>query len=235
MPQLQPWLGPLAKHEPGALKVDSLFVCPLQLTDEKMRLHPLVLSAAHAATAVELWKRASPDKTEALPPLFSFAVESVNSPLWPALLRLRPLRDHWERELRRSAVQNLLQVLPTAWLLDPAPIPPGAVIPGLGLPSWSELAALRDSRRVFILASVDGDASPVILDDSLPEAEWRQSLDAGLHAAAINPRILTELTPTPYGEKNILSFYSKTGSRVNWLGALALTNDGSRDQLHRIV
>lgn len=222
MPDLQPWMSPLTDHGTCALRGDGLLVCALSMTAEKFQLAPLLLPAPQADTAVEFWKRSHPDKAQALPPLLSFEPSPVNSTLWPALLRLRPLRDFWERELRRSAVENLLDILPNAWLFDPAPLPPGAVIPGLELASWTELAALRKSLRRFVFSSVTG------------EADNHLSLDETIHHATRHPKILMELTaPTPE-TTTIFSLYNKNNARVDWLGAIALTHDGIHHHFHRI-
>ncbi len=225
MPELQPWLHPLADIKPRMLIGDGLIVGALQPTAGKFQLYPVIHPAPQAATAVEIWKRVFQDKAHALPPLLPFAETSVNSPLWLALLHLRPLRDFWERELRRSTVDGLLDILPKAWLFDPAPLPPGAVIPGLEIASWSELEALRESNRTFIL-------TPVTDPPSL-----HQDLDDTINHAARPPKILIELSASTSDSIpfiSLFSLYNKTATRVDWLGAVAFTYDGTHHHLHRI-
>lgn len=222
MPDLQAWLSPMDGMEPCSLKGDGLFINAMQLSAEKLLLHPTILPAPQAATAVDLWKRAFPDKDQVLPPPLFFAESSVNSPLWPALLRLRPLRDFWERELRRSAVENLLAILPEAWLFDPTPLPPGAVIPGLGLASWSELAARRESQRMSVF-------TPIIGAPGLSGAAGDSN-----NLESSHPKILTDFSSASSGAIMIVSYYSKIGARVDWSGAIALTNDRGQHHLHRI-
>lgn len=234
MPELQPWLLPMANMEPCSLHGEGLIVCPLQMTGEKFQLFPTVLPAAHVTRAVNLWRLSHPDAPEDLPPPLSMADASVNSPLWPALLHLRVLRDFWERELRRSTVGNLMDILPKAWLLDQASLPPGSVIPGLELASWSGLPSLRDTQRHFIISSVTGEKSPVTMDASMSEDQWRQTLNAAIQAAASNPKILLELTPSSSDSKLLFSYYRKTAARVDWLGAVALTNNGAQHHCHRM-
>ncbi len=233
-PELQPWLLSMANMGPCSLHGEGLIVCPLQMNGEKFQLFPSILSAAHVARAVNLWRLSHPDVPEDLPPPLSMADASVNSPLWPALLRLRVLREFWERELRRSTMENLLEILPKAWLLDQASLPPGAVIPGLELASWSSLTSLRNTQRRFVISSVNGEKPPVTLDDSMPEDQWRQTLNAAIQAAASNPKILLELTPSSSDSKLLLSYYRKTAARVDWLGAVALTNNGAQHHCHRM-
>ena len=60
----------------------------------------------------------------------------ANSPLERALLHLPGLRAFWKQELRSQHFEALRTLVPQAWLLDPAKIPPGAVIQGLDTISW---------------------------------------------------------------------------------------------------
>lgn len=222
MPDLQAWLSPMDNMKPCSLKGDGLFINAIQLAAEKFQLRPPILPAPQAAIAVELWNRAFPDKAQTLPPLLPFAELSVNSPIWPALLHLRPMRDFWDRELRRSAVDNLLGILPRAWLFDPSPLPPGAVIPGIELASWSELAALGESQRMFVLTSVTGAPG------------MHQAFNDTINHAASPPKIMAGFSPPSPGAISILSYYGKIGARVDWLGAIALTGETGQHRLHRI-
>lgn len=61
----------------------------------------------------------------------------ADHPTWHALLRLRPLREFWVHQLRAKHLAALAEVLPPAWIIDPAPLPPGAVLPGLG--AWTAM------------------------------------------------------------------------------------------------
>ncbi|MCB1277394.1 hypothetical protein [Prosthecobacter sp.] len=62
----------------------------------------------------------------------------VGSPVERALLHLPALRSFWSRELRLQHFNALQAMVPKAWMLDDATIPPGAVIHGLGLSSWEQ-------------------------------------------------------------------------------------------------
>lgn len=66
----------------------------------------------------------------------------ATSPLERALLHLPALRSFWSQELRRQHFAALRALVPQAWLLDPAGVPPGAVIQGLGAPSWAHTSDL---------------------------------------------------------------------------------------------
>lgn len=68
---------------------------------------------------------------------------------WHALLRLPGLRSFWVGELRASHHAHLLKMTRPVWLMDETPLPPGAVIAGLGIPSWAHLPRLAQQGRIF--------------------------------------------------------------------------------------
>ncbi|MFN0075883.1 MAG: hypothetical protein ACKVY0_05360 [Prosthecobacter sp.] len=61
------------------------------------------------------------------------------SPLEHALLHLPALRSFWRNELRQQHFVALKALVPPVWLMDSAPVPPGAVIHGLGITAWDQL------------------------------------------------------------------------------------------------
>lgn len=70
----------------------------------------------------------------------------VASPLEQALLHLPALRSFWRQELRQRHFEALRVLIPQAWLLDSAQVPPGSVIQGLGAVSWEEVSR-QDGRE----------------------------------------------------------------------------------------
>ena len=66
------------------------------------------------------------------------AATLATSALEHALLHLPALRSFWSQELRQQHFAALRALVPQAWLLDPASVPPGAVIQGLGTVSWEQ-------------------------------------------------------------------------------------------------
>ena len=63
----------------------------------------------------------------------------ATSPLEQALLHLPALRSFWRNELRQAHFDALKAIVPPAWLRDETPVPPGAVIHGLGITAWERL------------------------------------------------------------------------------------------------
>jgi hypothetical protein len=67
----------------------------------------------------------------------------AHSPLEQALLHLPALRSLWSQELRQQHFVALRSLVPQAWLMDSAQVPPGAVIQGLDAVSWEQAPQLR--------------------------------------------------------------------------------------------
>lgn len=59
------------------------------------------------------------------------------------LLHLPVLRDYWTRALRRRRFARLSSVLPQAWPIETADLPPGAVIAGTSMADWTKLTEAR--------------------------------------------------------------------------------------------
>lgn len=77
----------------------------------------------------------------------------MRDPRWTALLQIPALRSSWVRGLRTSHLDHLMRLLPASWLMDPTPLPPGCVIPGLEISAWIDLVMLRDQGRCFNVQS----------------------------------------------------------------------------------
>jgi hypothetical protein len=71
--------------------------------------------------------------------------------MWLAMFWSRPLREIWRRELTERHFLSLQKHIPMSWVLDPAPLPHHAVIPGLEINDWRELAGFSQKQRDFVL------------------------------------------------------------------------------------
>lgn len=200
---LRPWLG--TKEAPGTLKGDGTFLSAYCLTGADARLACLVLPPDLSATSLALWRQTDPEAPKVLPPLLAAPLDAA-APVWFALLRLRPLRSVWEAMLRRDHFETLLAVLPDAWLLDPSPLPPGAVIPRLELAGWEGLPHLQREGRVFAITSPD-------TWDDAQEPATSSDLQSALADSAARPRTLVALPPSP--DAWLMAVYEKKGNRVD--------------------
>ena len=112
-----------------------------------------------------------------------------------ALLWNRNLRGFWRRELGESFLERLLKLVPYTWVLDPAPLPPHAAYPELGLTDWKQLKTLSQRERDLIL-KVSGfsaeawGARGVYLGSDLSQADWAAAVDKALTSFARSPYVL---------------------------------------------
>lgn len=126
-----------------------------------------------------------------------------------ALFRLPALRSKWERALRRSHFTRLEKLLPWAWVVDPAPVPPGAVIRGLDIICWEDLPLWR-GRRDFLLLADDIVRGGLRLDAALSAKAWLEAIEK---AAGTSPgAVLVEAAKT--GDPVIEASYEERDGRT---------------------
>jgi hypothetical protein len=121
--------------------------------------------------------------------------------LWLALFWSRPLREFWRRELSERHFLALQPHIPMSWVVDPAPIPHQAVIPGLEINDWRELSAFSQKQRDLVL-KISG-FSPqawgsrgVTVGSDVAQTEWSAEVDAALTDFANHPRVLMRFAHT---------------------------------------
>jgi hypothetical protein len=71
--------------------------------------------------------------------------------LWLALLWTPALKPVWEQALRGSHLSRVRDIVPHGWVVDPAPLPPQAALPVLGVNSWDEVSAFSQKLRRLVL------------------------------------------------------------------------------------
>lgn len=124
---------------------------PAPLTEFLERWMPRQAVAEEMPEAFEV--RLGDDRLHVEGPL-----SAVADPRWQALLRLPALRDFWVAELRAAHLAHLLEMVPPVWCMDGAPLPPGAVIAGLGIHDWRQLPELvAAGRRLEVEVLDSGD------------------------------------------------------------------------------
>ena len=112
-----------------------------------------------------------------------------------ALFWNRNLREFWQRELGGKFMRLLENVIPQTWLIDPAPLPPHAAIPGLELTDWRQLADLSQKQRHLIL-KLSGfnerawGARSVRFGADLPHKEWATAVHEAIDHFETTPWIL---------------------------------------------
>ena len=112
-----------------------------------------------------------------------------------ALLWNRNLRDFWRVHLGEGFLRRLLGHIPYSWVVDPAPLPPHAALPGLDLTDWRQLKTLSHRERELIL-KVSGfaphawGARGVYLGSDLSHADWSVGVDRALREFPDTPWVL---------------------------------------------
>jgi len=104
--------------------------------------HWLSLAPAKGADS-DLWLSFNYAQDQAELKLDGGSATLAHSPLEQALLHLPALRSFWSQELRQQHFLALRSLVPQAWLMDSAQVPPGAVIQGLNAVSWEQAPQLR--------------------------------------------------------------------------------------------
>ena len=178
----------------------------------------------------------------------------IEEKMWLALFWLRPLHDFWRRELSERNFQKLQKYIPQSWLLDPTPLPPHAVLPGLGINDWSELAAFSQKQRDLVLKisgfSPDAWGSrSVVVGTDVPQREWAAAVQHALADWPHHPWLLmrfahTQLVEHPYyhpdtgevltmrGRVRLCPYYFVAGGKAKLGGALATIVPADKKIVH---
>ena len=119
----------------------------------------------------------------------------IEEKLWFALFWLRPLADFWRRELGEKHFVALQKVIPRTWLMDPQPLPPTGVYPGLEIQSWAELKKFSQRERELVLkisgfSELAWGSRSVKVGQDLSHEDWARAVDEALGDWDAQPWIL---------------------------------------------
>lgn len=176
--------------------------------------------------------------------------------LWLALFWSRPLREIWRQELRENQRDALAKIIPRGWVVDPAPLPHHAVLPGLDIQSWHELAAFSQKERQLVLkrSGFHEDAwgsRSVVIGHDVSQPEWTAAVREAQESFPTSPWVLQEfhaarIVEHPYfdrttGELKIMKgrvrlcpyyFVPRDGSAIQLGGILATIVPADKKILH---
>lgn len=138
----------------------------------------------------EAWKNA---EVTIAPPMRPFQEEKLGF----GLFHHHQLKEYWVEALSSQAFKKLSTIIPQTWIMDPTPLPPGAVldgpkVAGRMLRDWSELALASQKERDLII-KISGfhetawGARSVYLGSDSSSKEW---LEAVTNAIALAPENL---------------------------------------------
>ncbi len=119
-----------------------------------------------------------------------------------ALFHHHLLPEFWMETLSSRSLKLLQRLIPQSWIMDPAPLPPGAVLDGpqVGgrmLNDWRDLAAASQKERDLII-KISGfhetawGARSVVLGSDCSREEWHGGVEQALRLAPANLHILQE-------------------------------------------
>ncbi len=148
-----------------------------------------------AADIMEAWQSGA---VAIAPPMRHFQEEKLAL----ALFHHHLLPDFWAEALSSRSLKILRQIIPASWVIDPAPLPPGAVLDGprLGgraLNDWRDLAGASQKERDLII-KISGfhetawGARSVVLGSDCSREEWQAGLDQALRLTPVNFHVLQE-------------------------------------------
>ncbi|HLP26844.1 MAG TPA: hypothetical protein VK477_14280, partial [Acidobacteriota bacterium] len=181
------------------------------------------------------------------PPMRHFQEEKLAL----ALFHHHLLGDFWAENLSKKSLATLRALIPQSWIMDPAPLPPGAVLDGprvggRALNDWRDLSAASQKERDLII-KISGfhetawGARSVVLGSDCSRDEWQQGVEQALKLAPTNLHVLQEyrkpkrvehtlyeskaglpaVTSTKAGRLRLCPYYFVVGGATRLSGALA--------------
>lgn len=130
------------------------------------------------------------------PPMRHFQEEKISL----ALFHHHLLQDYWAEALSGRTLKLLRALIPASWVMDPAPLPPGAVLDGpkvggRSLNDWRDLAGASQKERDLII-KISGyhetawGARSVVLGSDCSREEWQQGVERAIELAPNNLHVL---------------------------------------------
>lgn len=176
-----------------------------------------------------------------------------------ALLHHPMLEGFWADALGTDAFAHLRQVMPRTWIVDPRPLPPSAIIPGLTLDGkavsdWRQLAQATQKQRQCVLkpsgfSELAWGSRGVVVGHDIPQSAWAAKLDHALDAFSSTPYVFqafhkgrqyemtywderTEQPASMEGRARLSPYYFVSGDEVTLGGILATVCPKDKKLLH---
>jgi hypothetical protein len=151
---------------------------------------------ANIKTAKFLFEAWNAGELAITPPMRSFQEEKLALGLFHHHL----LQDFWAEALPKHSFKVLKTLIPSTWIMDPSPLPPGAVLDGpkvggRSLSSWTELIGASQKERDLII-KISGyhetawGARSVTLGSDSSKEEWQAGVTQALALAPTNLHVL---------------------------------------------
>ena len=146
---------------------------------------------ANVDLADEMLKMAVEGELTFTPPLKAFLEEK----LWLVLFWSPQLHDHWREMLTPEHDALLRRCIPQGWVVDPTPLPPFAIYPGLNVQSWQEVKHLGSKQRELVLkisgfSEVGWGSRSVSIGHDLALEQWATEVDRALASFPTHPYVM---------------------------------------------
>lgn len=176
-----------------------------------------------------------------------------------ALLHHPALRAFWQAALPSETLAVLQAMIPPTWIVDPSPLPPHAVIPGLELEgeavtSWEQLSRTTQKERQLILkpsgfSPLAWGSRGVVVGHDLSQDDWAEAVQQALKSFPQTPYILQPFVsgrayPMSYwepetdrlveiqGRVRLSPYYFSSGDTIQLGGVLATFCPMDKKLLH---
>lgn len=138
-----------------------------------------------------------------------------------ALLHHPSLRSFWRGALPPETLTMLLGLIPPTWIVDPSPLPPHAVVPGLeieGEPvtAWEQVGRASQKGRHLILkpsgfSPLAWGSRGVVVGHDLSQEAWAEAVRQAVDGFAQTPFILQ---PFISGRPYTMSYWETSADRI---------------------
>jgi hypothetical protein len=189
------WLAAHAPHRDGRLRrvLNPWSTRPEALAGSRIYRFFELFDLDQVEHSAGLLRLANEGEIDFTPPLKAFLEEK----LWLALFHSPPLQAWWQSQLATPHLELLRRCIPRGWVVDPAPLPPHAVWPGLNIQDWREARAFGGSRRRLVLkisgfSELGWGSRGVFIGHDLSQEQWSGALDTALNSFPTNPYLLQE-------------------------------------------
>lgn len=143
-----------------------------------------------------IFKAWAEDEVAITPPMRPFQEEKLAL----ALFHHHLLQEFWKEALSGRAYKLLRSLVPHSWIMDPAPLPPGAVLDGpraggRSLNDWRDLVHASQKERELII-KISGyhetawGARSVVLGSDCSREEWQAGVETAMADAPRNLHVL---------------------------------------------
>jgi len=138
-----------------------------------------------------------------------------------ALVHHPMLEPYWKKVLSHETFELLRRLMPQTWVLDPSPLPPTAIIPGLevngrAVSDWRELEVTTQKERQYVIkpsgfSELAWGSRGVFVGHDLPQSEWSAVLQSALDSFSTTPSVLQVFHK---GRQFTLEYYDE--QNANW-------------------